>query len=258
MSITCQTHCIKLDRSIALNAINLWIRKLTKLFQILLIFFSKNNTATCTRSYLKIMVRIIKQNILNSFWINFIRLKILLHYFAHYFHITLFFKIFIRYLNILEHTCKRIILKRNFIVSDEKGHPGKMAIVDVVLNVFRAVLFLYDVVTFPIYAIAQQKWKDRTKQDLGKVSLMIYFLIRFILIKINTATLITIVLNYKFFFRLKMLPKQTNKSRFSEKKEKVAYTKKSLLELKWTPWQRRSTTLFRNTKTKIVSEPVKS
>ena len=141
----------------------------------------------------------------------------------------------IRYLNILEHTCKRIILKRNFIVSDEKGHPGKMAIVDVVLNVFRAVLFLYDVVTFPIYAIAQQKWKDRTKQDLGKVSLMIYFLIRFILIKINTATLITIVLNYKFFFRLKMLPKQTNKSRFSEKKEKVAYTKKSLLELKWTP-----------------------
>ena len=153
--------------------------------------------------------------------------------FSYYFIFQNFCFCHIRYLNILEHTCKRIILKRNFIVSDEKGHPGKMAIVDVVLNVFRAVLFLYDVVTFPIYAIAQQKWKDRTKQDLGKVSLMIYFLIRFILIKIKT--LITIVLNYKFFFRLKMLPKQTNKSRFSEKKEKVAYTKKSLLELKWTP-----------------------
>ena len=46
-----------------------------------------------------------------------------------------------------------------------------MAIVDVVLNVFRVVLFVYDVVTFPIYAITQQKWKDRTKQDLGKVNI---------------------------------------------------------------------------------------
>ena len=45
-----------------------------------------------------------------------------------------------------------------------------MAILDVVLGVFRVVVFVYDVLTFPIYALAQQKWKDRTKQDLGTVS----------------------------------------------------------------------------------------
>ena len=49
-----------------------------------------------------------------------------------------------------------------------------MAILDVVLGVFRVVVFVYDVITFPIYALAQQKWKDRTKQDLGKVSHFLY------------------------------------------------------------------------------------
>ena len=58
----------------------------------------------------------------------------------------------------------------DFLISGDSGSSGKMAILDVVLGVFRVVVFVYDVITFPIYALAQQKWKDRTKQDLGKVS----------------------------------------------------------------------------------------
>ena len=58
----------------------------------------------------------------------------------------------------------------NFLISGDSGSSSKMAILDVVLGVFRVVVFVYDVITFPIYALAQQKWKDRTKQDLGKVS----------------------------------------------------------------------------------------
>ena len=62
----------------------------------------------------------------------------------------------------------------NFFISGDSGPSGKMAILDVVLGVFRVVVFVYDVITFPIYALAQQKWKDRTKQDLGKVSKCLY------------------------------------------------------------------------------------
>ena len=64
----------------------------------------------------------------------------------------------------------------NFFISGDSGPSGKMAILDVVLGVFRVVVFVYDVITFPIYALAQQKWKDRTKQDLGKVSHLLYHL----------------------------------------------------------------------------------
>ena len=62
----------------------------------------------------------------------------------------------------------------DFLISGDSGSSGKMAILDVVLGVFRVVVFVYDVITFPIYALAQQKWKDRTKQDLGKVSHFLY------------------------------------------------------------------------------------
>ena len=62
----------------------------------------------------------------------------------------------------------------DFLISGDSGSSGKMAILDVVLGVFRVVVFVYDVITFPIYALAQQKWKDRTKQDLGKVSKCLY------------------------------------------------------------------------------------
>ena len=64
----------------------------------------------------------------------------------------------------------RRLQNTDFLISGESGSSGKMAILDVVLGVFRVVVFVYDVITFPIYALAQQKWKDRTKQDLGKVS----------------------------------------------------------------------------------------
>ena len=45
-----------------------------------------------------------------------------------------------------------------------------MAILDFVFGVLRCVVFIYDVITFPVYSITQQSWKDRTKQNLGNVS----------------------------------------------------------------------------------------
>ena len=56
------------------------------------------------------------------------------------------------------------------LVSGENSHPVKMAILDIVLNVFGVFVFVYDVITFPIYALIQQAWKERTKQNLGKVN----------------------------------------------------------------------------------------
>lgn len=40
-------------------------------------------------------------------------------------------------------------------------------LVDIVFRVMRCVVFIYDIVTFPMYSITQQSWKDRTKQNLG-------------------------------------------------------------------------------------------
>lgn len=45
-----------------------------------------------------------------------------------------------------------------------------MAVIDIILGVFKVVTFVYDIVTFPIYSITQQSWKDRTKQNLGTVT----------------------------------------------------------------------------------------
>jgi hypothetical protein len=45
-----------------------------------------------------------------------------------------------------------------------------MALLDLVFGVLRCVVFIYDIVTFPVYSITQQSWKERTKQNLGNVS----------------------------------------------------------------------------------------
>ena len=45
-----------------------------------------------------------------------------------------------------------------------------MAVIDLVLGFLKVVTIVYDIVTFPIYGITQQSWKDRTKQNLGPVS----------------------------------------------------------------------------------------
>ena len=45
-----------------------------------------------------------------------------------------------------------------------------MALIDFVFGVIRCVVFIYDIVTYPVYSITQQSWKDRTKQNLGNVS----------------------------------------------------------------------------------------
>ena len=47
-----------------------------------------------------------------------------------------------------------------------------MALIDFVFGVIRCVVFIYDIVTYPVYSITQQSWKDRTKQNLGNVSLI--------------------------------------------------------------------------------------
>ena len=41
---------------------------------------------------------------------------------------------------------------------------------DVLLKLVRALVFLFDIITFPIYKLLQQPWKERTKQNHGKVS----------------------------------------------------------------------------------------
>ena len=47
----------------------------------------------------------------------------------------------------------------------------KMALVDVFLAVVKAAVFVYDTVTFPIYALAQTPWAEKTRQNLGRVRL---------------------------------------------------------------------------------------
>ena len=51
-----------------------------------------------------------------------------------------------------------------------------MALIDFVFGVIRCVVFIYDIVTYPVYSITQQSWKDRTKQNLGNVSLTLDYL----------------------------------------------------------------------------------
>ena len=46
-----------------------------------------------------------------------------------------------------------------------------MAVIDLVLGLLKVVTIVYDIVTFPIYGITQQSWKERTKQNLGAVSI---------------------------------------------------------------------------------------
>lgn len=44
-----------------------------------------------------------------------------------------------------------------------------MAVVDLILSVVRAVVFVYDVVTYPVYSMVQKSWHEKTKQNLGLV-----------------------------------------------------------------------------------------
>ena len=44
--------------------------------------------------------------------------------------------------------------------------------VDVALYLLRVFVFLFDMITFPIYKLLQQPWKERTKQNHGKVYLL--------------------------------------------------------------------------------------
>ena len=53
-----------------------------------------------------------------------------------------------------------------------------MAVIDLVLGLLKVVTIVYDIVTFPIYGITQQSWKERTKQNLGAVSILHFKFIR--------------------------------------------------------------------------------
>jgi len=44
-----------------------------------------------------------------------------------------------------------------------------MAVIDLVLGIFKVVTFVYDIVTFPIYGMTSVNWKERTRQNLGNV-----------------------------------------------------------------------------------------
>ncbi len=46
---------------------------------------------------------------------------------------------------------------------------AKMVLLDLLFTVIQCVVFLYDVVTFPVYSATRQSWKERTKQNLGPV-----------------------------------------------------------------------------------------
>ena len=48
--------------------------------------------------------------------------------------------------------------------------------VDVALYLLRVFVFLFDIITFPIYKLLQQPWKERTKQNHGKVLVIIIVL----------------------------------------------------------------------------------
>ena len=50
--------------------------------------------------------------------------------------------------------------------------------VDVALYLLRFFVFLFDIITFPIYKLLQQPWKERTKQNHGKVLVIIIFLVQ--------------------------------------------------------------------------------
>ena len=52
----------------------------------------------------------------------------------------------------------------------EKPSSGNMAVIDLVLGIFKVVTFVYDIVTFPIYGMTSVNWKERTRQNLGNVS----------------------------------------------------------------------------------------
>ena len=57
-----------------------------------------------------------------------------------------------------------------------------MAVIDLVLGLLKVVTIVYDIVTFPIYGITQQSWKERTKQNLGAVSILLFNLYNFSII----------------------------------------------------------------------------
>ena len=50
-----------------------------------------------------------------------------------------------------------------------------MAVIDLVLGIFKVVTFVYDIVTFPIYGMTSVNWKERTRQNLGNVSFIEFF-----------------------------------------------------------------------------------
>jgi hypothetical protein len=58
---------------------------------------------------------------------------------------------------------------------DLRNTPGhgheRRTLIDIVFGVLRCVVFIYDIVTFPVYSITQQSWKERSKQNLGDVSI---------------------------------------------------------------------------------------
>ena len=57
----------------------------------------------------------------------------------------------------------------------EKPSRGNMAVIDLVLGIFKVVTFVYDIVTFPIYGMTSVNWKERTRQNLGNVSFIEFF-----------------------------------------------------------------------------------
>ena len=63
-----------------------------------------------------------------------------------------------------------LVLYFSFPFFQEKSSKTNMAVIDLVLGIFKVVTFVYDIVTFPIYGMTQPTWKDRTKQNLGPVS----------------------------------------------------------------------------------------
>jgi len=44
-----------------------------------------------------------------------------------------------------------------------------MVLLDIFLGVVRAVVFVYDVITYPVYFAVQEPWKEKSKQNLGQV-----------------------------------------------------------------------------------------
>ena len=103
----------------------------------------------------------------------------------------------------------------------DKRSDKKMAVIDVVLGFFKVVTFVYDIVTFPIYGLTQQSWKDRTKQNLGQVSLIL------LLSKKSS-------IDFDVYFRSKMLKLVSKLSHSDVTKAIAKSTKKSSLKAKLT------------------------